>query len=115
MCKASSAFQQALLRSEKKRVVAAILFLIVAVRSISHSPDRQTALRSSVEPSLPMTSLPLDNRNLAALQSLASTGAAAAQPRQQVMHALGLAARMVEIDGNAQSIALGGACHSEPS
>jgi len=29
MCKASSAFQQALLRSEKKRVVAAILFLLV--------------------------------------------------------------------------------------
>jgi anti-sigma factor RsiW len=57
-------------------VVAAILFTIVSARSISNSADQQVA-RPSIESSLPM-----DGRNLAALQPLASTGAAAAKSRQ---------------------------------
>ena len=57
--------------------VAAILFVIVAARSISNNADQQVARHASIEPMLPM-----EDRNLTALQSLAGTGAAAPTPRQ---------------------------------
>lgn len=57
--------------------LAAVLFLFVAARSISNNADQQVAVRSSVE-----TSLPIDGRNMTALQPLASTGAAGPMPPQ---------------------------------
>jgi hypothetical protein len=57
--------------------VAAILFIIVAARSISNNADQQIARRSSIAASVPM-----EDRNFTALQSLAPPNAAASKPRQ---------------------------------
>jgi anti-sigma factor RsiW len=57
--------------------VAAILFVIVAARSISNNAGQQVAQRSSIAASLPM-----EDRNFAALQSIAPPNAAASKSRQ---------------------------------
>jgi anti-sigma factor RsiW len=57
--------------------VAAILFVIVAARSISDNADRQVARRSSIAASLPM-----EDRNFTASQSIAPPNAAASKSRQ---------------------------------
>jgi anti-sigma factor RsiW len=60
--------------------VAAIVFVIVAARSISNNADQQVARRSSIAASLPM-----EDRNFTELQSLASANAAASRPLQAVI------------------------------
>ncbi len=55
--------------------LAAILFIIVAARSISHNVDQQVARRSSIAASVAM-----EDRNFTALQSIASPNAAASRP-----------------------------------
>jgi hypothetical protein len=71
--------------------VAALLFLIVATRSISNNADQQIARRSSIE-----SNLPTENRNFAQLQSLPSPNTAASRPQPGVagaeMHAMQMAA-----------------------
>jgi uncharacterized small protein (DUF1192 family) len=57
--------------------VAAILFILVAARSISYNADQQVARRSSMAASVPM-----EDRNFTELQSLASPNAAASKPLQ---------------------------------
>jgi hypothetical protein len=57
--------------------VAAILFVIVAARSISNNAGQQVAQRSSIAATLPM-----EDRNFAALQSIAPPNAAASKSRQ---------------------------------
>ncbi|HEY1494190.1 MAG TPA: DUF4349 domain-containing protein, partial [Candidatus Solibacter sp.] len=54
--------------------LAAVLFLFVGARSISSNADQQIATRSSIAASLPEASLPMDSRNLAALQPLVQAG-----------------------------------------
>jgi len=76
--------------------VAAILFTIVVARSISNNADQQIARRSSIDASLPM-----DGRNLAALQSLAPPQAAASKSRQA-----GVAGMVVQDSTEMQNSAL---------